>query len=493
MLVEICLFIALVIAYYVAKDRKPKGMPPGPWEIPFLGNQPPISVEYIMQLRQRYGDVVTTRMANMRSVLLFDYQLAKEAMAAPELADRPSFLQQFSLDERGLGGIIAASGPQWQHDRRFLLRNLRNLGMGKSSLEDAIHLEVEALVEELRANCGRTLTETPHSFRTATLNIVWQMVSGKRYDLNSKEVIAIFEASNKLMKELSTLAQIFFILPKSVQNLCPRSIQDSVFMLKQVEDFVEQMKCIVSKHVDEGEEKLKNGTDGDDVISEYLREMKKYEHDKDSRFWRGSLLQSVADLFNAGADTVFNMLRWTVYFMLKYPDLLKEMQEEIDRVTPRGQLVSWAHREDLPLIEAFTVEALRYATLVTMNVPRCASRDTKIGGYFIPKGTIVNAVNYAIHHDPAHWDAPGDFNPRRFISEDGKFNAPKEAFFAFGSGRRQCLGETLARMEYFLLSAALIQNFTVRVPEGGEFDASVDDSTGMRLPRDQPLIFDFRG
>ena len=47
---------------------------------------------------------------------------------------------------------------------------------------------------------------------------------------------------------------------------------------------------------------------------------------------------------------------------------------------------------------------------------------------------MVQAVSYAIHHDPKHWDAPHDFNPRRFITEEGKYSAPKEGFFAFGSG-----------------------------------------------------------
>ena len=60
------------------------------------------------------------------------------------------------------------------------------------------------------------------------------------------------------------------------------------------------------------------------------------------------------------------------------------------------------------------------------------------------------------------------------------------------SGRRQCLGETLAKMEYFLFSAALIQNFDVTVPEGRRLDTELDDSMGVRMPKDQPLLIQYR-
>ena len=77
-----------------------------------------------------------------------------------------------------VSGIAFSSGPQWQHDRRFLLRNLRNLGMGKSYLEGAINIEAEALVEDLKSYKNEAI-HYPASFRTAPLNIIWQMVASK--------------------------------------------------------------------------------------------------------------------------------------------------------------------------------------------------------------------------------------------------------------------------------------------------------------------------
>jgi len=301
----------------------------------------------------------------------------------------------------------------------------------------------------------------------------------------------MFEKANELRKTSTALSQAFFLAPQWMKDVVPTFIQVKVFRSDVIDSFFEGMKSIVNKHVNEGEEKLKNGTDGDDVISEYLREMEKHGDDQDSPFWRGALVQIVNDLFGAGSDTIFNMMRWTIYLMAKYPEMVVEMRAQIDSVTPKGDVVSLARKSDLPLVEAFIFEALRYSSMVVLNVQRAAARNSNIRGYFIPEGTVVQVANIHIHYDPKLWKNPHDFNPRRFITEAGNFCAPKDGFFAFGSGRRQCVGETLAKMEYFLFSATLIQNFNIKLPEGSKLETEFDDSLGLRVPKDQPLIFEY--
>ncbi|KAB7494262.1 hypothetical protein Anas_08785 [Armadillidium nasatum] len=61
---------------------------------------------------------------------------------------------------------------------------------------------------------------------------------------------------------------------------------------------------------------------------------------------------------------------------------------------------------------------------------------------------------------------PDKFDPSRFLDENGKFIPTCEGFQAFGIGKRQCLGEQFARMELFLLTAALLQNFSFSPPDG---------------------------
>ncbi|KAF2359167.1 Cytochrome P450 [Trinorchestia longiramus] len=178
MWLEILLFLTLLLVYAVIMDRKPANSPPGPMEIPFFGCMPLYDAKLIQNLRDRYGNIVSHRTGNMRSVILFDYNTAREVMARAEFSDRPDFFSTFSVDNQKLGGVAGSNGAHWQHDRRFVLRNLRNLGMGKSYMEEAINIEAKALVEDLKKYNGEAINY-PGSFHTAALNIIWQMVASE--------------------------------------------------------------------------------------------------------------------------------------------------------------------------------------------------------------------------------------------------------------------------------------------------------------------------
>ena len=90
--------------------------------------------------------------------------------------------------------------------------------MGKSSLEAAINIEAEALVEDLKLYGGKPM-KFPNSLKTATLNIIWQMVAGEvRYKLISLNR----KLSSYLMHFLKCLftSQFFIHMNKSFGCLC---------------------------------------------------------------------------------------------------------------------------------------------------------------------------------------------------------------------------------------------------------------------------------
>lgn len=60
------------------------------------------------------------------------------------------------------------------------------------------------------------------------------------------------------------------------------------------------------------------------------------------------------------------------------------------------------------------------------------------------------------------------------------------------AGRRQCLGENLARMELFLFTAAIVQNFNIKVPDGVTLVDKWEERMTFRLPADTPLVYHSR-
>ena len=76
-------------------------------------------------------------------------------------------------------GVLNATGTRWTNNRRFVLHNLRNLGMGKSYIEDSINMEVKMLIAQLEKNFLNKPSRLEFELNIAILNVVWAMIAGK--------------------------------------------------------------------------------------------------------------------------------------------------------------------------------------------------------------------------------------------------------------------------------------------------------------------------
>jgi len=65
-----------------------------------------------------------------------------------------------------------------------------------------------------------------------------------------------------------------------------------------------------------------------------------------------------------------------------------------------------------------------------------------------------------VHRDPRWWEQPEVFEPERWLTETP--NRPRYAYFPFGGGPRQCIGESFAWLEGILLIATLAQRWRFR-------------------------------
>ena len=99
-----------------------------------------------------------------------------------------------------------------------------------------------------------------------------------------------------------------------------------------------------------------------------------------------------------------------ILFMVKYPEVQKRAQEEVDRVIGSDRLASFSDRESLPYIDAVVAEVLRLRPPVSVGrssisnkklseltkrspVTREAGQDDIHNGYLVEKGTVI-LVNF---------------------------------------------------------------------------------------------------
>ncbi len=172
----------------------------------------------------------------------------------------------------------------------------------------------------------------------------------------------------------------------------------------------------------------------------------------------------VLTLLLAGHETTANALSWTFYLLAQHPHVEARLQEEHQQVL-NGRL---AMIEDLPQL-SFTrmvvVEAMRLYP-PAWGLGRRALGNDEIGGYAIPKGAYVLVFPYVTHRHPAFWERPGEFDPERFSPERAA-GRHRFAYFPFGGGPRLCLGNQFALYEAQLILATILPRYELRLLPGG--------------------------
>uniref|UniRef100_A0A0W0GBY8 Putative OrdA protein n=1 Tax=Moniliophthora roreri TaxID=221103 RepID=A0A0W0GBY8_MONRR len=98
---------------------------------------------------------------------------------------------------------------------------------------------------------------------------------------------------------------------------------------------------------------------------------------------------TAASLYGAGADTTVSAQYAFFLAMVRHPEVQRKAQAEIDAVAGNDRLPSFGDKEHLPYVNAVLSEALRWNSVAPTGVPHRATEDGMIGGYFIPKGSII--------------------------------------------------------------------------------------------------------
>lgn len=112
----------------------------------------------------------------------------------------------------------------------------------------------------------------------------------------------------------------------------------------------------------------------------------------------------------------------------------------------------------MPYTEAVILESFRRSSLVPFGVIHELSEDIQFKEYAMSKGTLLVANMYHVHNSLEIWGDPFTFRPERFL-EESSGTLLKENVIPFQVGRRQCMGERLARDIIFIFLVKLLQQF----------------------------------
>jgi cytochrome P450 len=166
----------------------------------------------------------------------------------------------------------------------------------------------------------------------------------------------------------------------------------------------------------------------------------------------------VMTLLIAGHETTANTLGWTWYALAQHPEVVERLEAEVD--TLRGAAPTMELFPRLVYTDRVIQEAMRLYPSA-WSISRRALGDDEIGGYHIPAGSIVAMSPYTTHRHPAFWPDPERFDPERFTPEQVAAR-PRFAYFPFGGGARQCIGNYFALMESLIIIPTIVQHFRLQ-------------------------------
>ncbi|KAM7155080.1 cytochrome P450 2U1 [Molossus nigricans] len=475
--------LAALLGWSWLRRCRPAGIPPGPTPWPLVGNigfvllppflrkrcwmyrpkrgagvDPSTSSQVVLtHLAQVYGNIFSFFLGHYLVVVLNDFHSVREALVqqAEVFSDRPRMpIVSHMTKEKGI--VFAHYGPIWRQQRKFSHSTLRHFGLGKLSLEPHIIKEFKYVKEEMQKHGENPFNPFP-IVNNAVSNIICSLCFGRRFDYTNSEFKKMLNFMSRGL-ELSLNAQLQFI------NICSWLYYLPFGQFKELRQIEKDIITFLKKIIKDHQESLV-AENPQDFIDMYLLQMEE-EKKKNSNgsFNEDYLLYIIGDLFIAGTDTTTNSLLWCLLYMSLNPHIQEKVHEEIERVIHPGRAPSLTDKAQMPYTEATIMEVQRLTTVVPLAIPHMTSEKTVLQGYTIPKGTVIIPNLWAVHRDPAIWEKPNDFNPNRFLDDQGEL-IKKETFIPFGIGKRVCMGEQLAKMELFLMFVSLMQSFTFALPK----------------------------
>ncbi|GMS78103.1 hypothetical protein PENTCL1PPCAC_278 [Pristionchus entomophagus] len=279
-------------------------------------------------------------------------------------------------------------------------------------------------------------------------NIIWQQTFG-RYD--DPLLARVKDLEKKFVERMAHPAVVLLEFVPSIRHL------DGV-MGNHIQKFLDVNNGLLANSktsVTYSSTQYNEDEESESFADSFMREMRRRDAkgEEPGTFTHTQLVGACYDLWSAGFETTVTTLRFMFHYMINHPDAQRKVQKEIDEHVGKRS-VQMEDQKSLHCCNAVIQEVQRLANIVTMNLTRMVNTPMKIDGYDIPVGTRVIPEFNIVHMDEKEYERPDFFFAERHVNEVGEFMRDPR-ITPFSLGKRSCLGEGLARMEFFSISPHL--------------------------------------
>ncbi|XP_048553814.1 4-hydroxyphenylacetaldehyde oxime monooxygenase-like [Triticum urartu] len=487
LLLVILPLVSLLFLLHRSRNRSGSiRLPPGPWQLPILGNLHqigPLAHRSLLALSKRHGPVMMLRLGMVQTVVLSSPEAAHEALKTHNVdcSGRSPSAGPRLLSYGYKDVIFSPYGEYVQEMRKLFILELlsRRRVQAACYARDA---QAEKLVKNL-TSIGTKPVLVP-DYISATLDGIFGsfVFGGNRAAEKFKgQLVPVMNEAVDMLSSFS--AEDFFAnaagcLFDHVTGI--KAHRQRIF--KKLDGFFEQ---VIEHYVNEDPTRKKLDDNCGSALVEELIDLWK----KRNKITKDHVKAILMDTFVAGNDTSAITINWAMAELSRHPRVLKKVQEEIRTEVGKKERVQNEDMSKLNYLRMVVKETLRLRIPAALLVPRETLRKIQIAGYEIPAKTRVIVNAWAIARDLNVWKDPEEFYPERFEDTDIDFSGAHFELLPFGSGRRICLGMDMGVANVEFILANMLYCFNWELPPGMNIeDLSMEEEGALTIRKKTPLI-----
>lgn len=409
-----------------------------------LRNVGPIDpISFFERLKRQYGSIASYRVGRQKVIFIADPELIRQVL----VVQNDNFVKGEPVRRTKVllgNGMITAERSDWRSQRQVAQPAFHRQRIAHYA-EQMVQLSLAAC-DEIRSGEAFDLAQT---LMRLAIRIVAKTLFGTDLDeeagVVADQVNRIMDVYNFMMALPAPQLLLHFPFPQIIAFRRARRRVDAV------------VNRMIDEHI--------RGATGDrnDLLSMMLQSIPHGEVEAA----KPQLRDQVVTIFLAGYETTANALAWTFRLLGDAPaiegKLLHEMHAVLGGRTPTLEDVPKLKYAEMVLAEAMRLYPPAWAQV------RQGLKDFQLGDYFLPAGTTVVTSQWIMHRSDEYFPEPLRFDPDRFLPE-AKARRHKFAYFPFGGGGRQCIGEAFAWMEATLVLATFLQRWRFRLLPGQSFE-----------------------
>ncbi|KAL8225740.1 hypothetical protein R6Q57_018297 [Mikania cordata] len=463
-------------------------LPPGPPGLPVIGNLHQLDMtsnlsDHLWRLSTHYGPLMSLRLGHVQSVVVSSAEMAKQVLKTNDLVfcSRPLLTGQQKLSYGNKDIAFSPYDDYWRVTRKTCTLHLFSMKQVKA-FRPVREEEVFDMIDSIKTQfANKHVVNLSELLMILTSNIICRVAFGKRSssDYNDEK-----HRIKRLLLQCQAMFACFFYRDHFPFMGWLDILNGSMGKLeKNFKDLDEFYQELIDEHLHSN----KPNNIEEDMVDILLK--LKQESDSTLKLTYDHIKAVLMNILLGGTETSATTVVWVMTLLMKNPQSLKKVQQEVrSEIGDKGRV----HEDDLykfKYLKAVIKETYRLHPIAPLLVPRESRERCVLGGYEIPKKTIVHVNAWAIGRDPECWQRPEVFEPERFMGSSIDYKGNDYGLIPFGSGRRGCPGMSLGATTVELALSNLVYSFDWELLEGmSDIDILTTPGTIARKKNDLRLL-----